>query len=168
MKNKSKIQIVQYLVIVILLMSCTKEKERADYIIHDALYQAISLEKLPEVSSLFGRDSIYIYPMKLINKDSISFDSSIIDNIPTHVDRWFISVVDSAKLISLSNSRGEQGYIILNLIKKNTEYRVNLMVSKIFKDGYEKHIFDRGKISMYFKYDKYWKIDRMYYGREFY
>ena len=71
------------------MSACQKGKVKPDWrsLIAESLHQSIALEKLPDVGALLNHDTIFV------DYDSTSSFSS--EDVPSHVDKWTIKIIDS-------------------------------------------------------------------------
>ena len=79
-----------------LISACQKTNEKPDWhsLIAESLHQSIALEKLPDVGALLNHDTIFVYYDR-----SSSFSTN---DIPSHVDKWTIKIIDSNIIVSIA------------------------------------------------------------------
>jgi|GEM_PF-5859201 len=117
-------------------------------LIAESLHQAVSLEKLPEVTLLFLTDTIYIATFDLYS-DSPSdteISSFLSGELPSHVSKWWIKPLSAIDL----NEQDEGFYYIKLFINRDEEvFTVDLICQPNASD-----FIDRGRITLTYKYKK--------------
>jgi hypothetical protein len=111
----------------------------------EALHQAIGLEKLPEVTSLLNRDTIFVEVYDMIaGTDSIP-DKVLSRMLPRHIDMWRVKSIfeNTIKL------HDDEFYYLKMFVERDGDiFTVNL----ICQPNHEDYI-DRGRLTLEFEYD---------------
>ena len=152
-----KSMLLSVIVIAFLLSSCDSPTPHWQPIISDALNQAIALEKLPDVSSVFSSDTIWIHPIK-IKEDTSIYDEILAGDLPSHIDKWRIIPISQNEINKKSKTK-ELEYIEIYKEFKNGECIVNLIQETSFPPDSDLMQIDRGRLTLIFEYkNNFWKI----------
>ena len=152
-----KSMLLSVIVIALLLSSCDSPTPHWQPIISDALNQAIALEKLPDVGSVFSSDTIWIHPIKIKEETSV-YDQLLADDLPIHIDKWRITPINKDEINKRSKTR-EFEYIEIYKEIKNDECIVNIIQETSFPPDSNLMQMDRGRLTLTFEYkNNFWKI----------
>lgn len=118
-------------------------------IISEALFQAISMEKLPEILDIINNDTIYAIVYQRSLKNNKHYLETMEGLLPHHIDNWPITQLDTLE-IKKRSIKGDFYYITIILEKDENDFIVD-----IINDVESNHIYvDRGRLKLKYHCEK--------------
>jgi hypothetical protein len=152
-----KSMILPVIVVTYLISSCNSPTPHWQPIMSDALNQAIALEKLPDVSSVFGSDTIWVRPIE-VKEDTSAYDKILADDLPFHVDKWRIKPINHDEINERSKTE-DFSYLTIYKEYKNSECIVNIIKETSFPPNSDLMQIDRGRLTITFEYkNNFWNV----------
>jgi len=133
-----------------------------DFLIRDAFFHAISLEKIGGIQMLTKSDSIFVYPCISSGDSSYSYRKELADKLPIHVDNWVLQPIKERE-IYLRATNNEFHYLIFYIEFKNSKAVAQFILdTELPQDKQDLLLIDRPRLSVIFKHEgSSWKIDRI-------
>ena len=130
-----------------------------EFLVRDAFFQAITLEKIDSFNLITNKDSLLVFPCSIKEDSTFSYNVELAEKLPIHVDNWYIKTIDES-FIKKHSVDSELNYLIFYLESDKKRIIAQFIIDTELPPAQkELLLIDRARLSIVFKlYGTIWRI----------